>query len=206
MYGRAWIFFFLGFCHFLTPPTLVLVTGLAGTLNKSFLYLASCGPISSGWILRVATWLLLWLWNLFFILAVLNVLNNIDYTITYFLPNPHMERRIRARSRLLNISLVLARAKFHTVPPVLIIWAVNQIGREFNLLIHITCKQNYITKWHRHEFQKRWSLQDWESDGVNVSYKFRSFIAPSSPWIIPCGKGNQRQPTPSRWVPEICTH
>lgn len=75
-----------------------------------------------------------------FFLAVLNVLNNIDYTITYFLPNPHMERRIGARSRLLNISLVLTRAKFHTVPPVLIIWAVTQIGREFNLLIHITYK------------------------------------------------------------------
>lgn len=93
----------------------------------------------------------------------------------------HTERRIRARSRLLNISLVLTRAKFDTVPPVLIIWAVTQIGREFNLLIHITYKQNYITKWHRHEFQKRWSLPDWESDGVNASYKFRSFIAPSSP-------------------------
>ena len=57
--------------------------------------------------------------NLFlFLLTFLNVLNNMDYTVTYFLPIPSTERRTRARSELLNVSLVSPRVEFYTALPV----------------------------------------------------------------------------------------
>lgn len=49
----------------------------------------------------------LWLWNLFLLLLTfLNVLNNMDYTSIYFLSVTSTECRTRARSELLNVSLV----------------------------------------------------------------------------------------------------
>ena len=57
--------------------------------------------------------------NLFlFLLTFLNVLNNMDYTVTYLLPIPSTERRTRARSELLNVSLVSPRVEFYTALPV----------------------------------------------------------------------------------------
>ena len=51
-------------------------------------------------------------------LSILNVRNNMDYTVTYFLPTPSTERRTRVRSELLNVSLVSPRVEFYTALPV----------------------------------------------------------------------------------------
>ena len=53
-----------------------------------------------------------------FLLTIPNILNNMDYTITYFLPIPSTERRTRARSELLNVFLMSSRVKFYTALPV----------------------------------------------------------------------------------------
>ena len=42
------------------------------------------------------------------------MLINVDYTITYFLPIPSTVPRTRARSELLNVSLVPPRVEFYT--------------------------------------------------------------------------------------------
>ena len=71
-----------------------------------------------------------------FLFTILNVLNNMDYTITYFLPVPSIEHRTRARSELLNTSLVSPRAKFYTALSVsfvgsyvtLVYWILDSIG------------------------------------------------------------------------------
>ena len=41
-----------------------------------------------------------------------------DYTVTYFLPIPSTDHHTRARSELLNVSLVSPRFKFYTALPV----------------------------------------------------------------------------------------
>ena len=49
------------------------------------------------------------------------MLINVDYTITYFLPIPSTVPRTRARSELLNVSLVPPRVEFYTALPVSIV-------------------------------------------------------------------------------------
>ena len=57
--------------------------------------------------------------NLFlFLLTFLNVINHMDYTVTYVLSIPSTERRTRVRSELLNVSLTSPRVKFYTALPV----------------------------------------------------------------------------------------
>ena len=48
------------------------------------------------------------------------MLINVDYTVTYFLPIPSTVLGTRARSELLNVSLVLPRLEFYTALPALI--------------------------------------------------------------------------------------
>ena len=55
------------------------------------------------------------------------MLINVAYTVTYFLPIPSTVPRTRARSELLNVSLVLPRVEFHTALPVLIASGVDQL-------------------------------------------------------------------------------
>ena len=51
--------------------------------------------------------------NLFlFLHTILNLLNNIDYTVTYFLSIPSTEFCARVRSELLNFFFVSPRVKF----------------------------------------------------------------------------------------------
>ena len=76
----------------------------------------------------------LWLWNLYVCMYVCMyeicfyscllsyyMLINVDYTITYFLPIPSTVPRTRARSELLNVSLVPPRVEFYTALPVSIV-------------------------------------------------------------------------------------
>lgn len=56
-----------------------------------------------------------------FLLAFLNVLNNMDWTITYFLLIPSTEPRTKARSELPNVPLVSPHAKIYTALPVSIV-------------------------------------------------------------------------------------
>ena len=49
------------------------------------------------------------------------MLINVDYTITYFLPIPSTVPCTRARSELLNVSLVPPRVEFYTALPVSIV-------------------------------------------------------------------------------------
>ena len=48
------------------------------------------------------------------------MLINVDYTVTYFLPIPSTVLGTRARSELLNVSLVLPRLEFYTALPAFI--------------------------------------------------------------------------------------
>lgn len=54
--------------------------------------------------------------DLFF--PCLNLLNNMDPTITYFLPIPTTERHTKTRSELLNTPFVPTRIKAYTRLPV----------------------------------------------------------------------------------------
>ena len=73
--------------------------------------------------------------NLFlFLLTFLNVLNNMDYTVTYFLSIPSTEHRTRARSELLNISLVSPRVEFCTALPVSLLVVVVRSMKYFPIL------------------------------------------------------------------------
>ena len=57
--------------------------------------------------------------NLFlFLVTFLNVLNNMDYTVTYFFHIPSTKRRTRVRSELFKVSLVSSRVEFYTALPV----------------------------------------------------------------------------------------
>ena len=49
------------------------------------------------------------------------MLINVDYTVTYFLPIPSTVPCTRARSELLNVSLVSPRVEFYTALPVSIV-------------------------------------------------------------------------------------
>ena len=55
------------------------------------------------------------LFFLFLIIILASLLNNIDYTIAYVFPLANIECRTRARSELLNVSIVSPRVKFYTV-------------------------------------------------------------------------------------------
>ena len=46
------------------------------------------------------------------------MLINVDYTVTYFLPIPSTVLHTRARSELLNVSLVSPCVEFYTALPV----------------------------------------------------------------------------------------
>ena len=54
-------------------------------------------------------------------------------------------------------------------------------------------------------FQKRLSLWDCQGSGVSARYEFRHSMAPNSPWISSCAKGNLRYITPSKSILEIDT-
>ena len=81
---------------------------------------------------------------LLFLFTILNVLNNMDYTITYFLPIPSIEHRTRARSKLLNTSLV-SPPKFYTALPVSFVGSyVTMIYWILDSIEVMVLKKNYL--------------------------------------------------------------
>ena len=53
----------------------------------------------------------------------------------------------------------------------------------------------------RHEISRYLSLWDCQGSGVSARNKFKHLMAPNSPWISPCVKGNLRYITPSSSIP-----